>query len=121
MNIDEMDAEADNILESWADPSKDIEIGRLNEVYGAMLTPDLWGAYGWEIGRFVIVYGAEKGVDYLLPKVKTAVKQVYHDLTAGKAAPTKKEFRRILLSGSINARAIVKGTLTVTHADGSVD
>ncbi len=43
----------------------------------------------------------EKGADYLLPKLKEAIKQLYHDHAAGKTAPTKEEFGKRLMSGSV--------------------
>ena len=35
---------------------------------------------------------SRKGAHYLLPKLKEAIKQLYHDHAAGKTAPTKEEF-----------------------------
>jgi len=118
-----MDAEADKIIESWADPSKSIEIDRLNEVYGSLALPlDKLAEYGWPIALWAVKYGAGKGADYLLPKLKTAIKQVYHDRAAGKEAPTPDELRQrlIRLSASISAKASVTATMHVKHADGDL-
>ncbi len=61
-DLTRMDTEADKIIDSFADPSKSIEIDGLNEVYGALaLPPDQLAGYGWPVALWVLKYGAGKG------------------------------------------------------------
>lgn len=119
IDIDEMDANADKIIESYAnaDSSKSIEdytkeMGeRLNGVYGATLALplDQLVGYGWVAGQWALTYGVEKGFDYLLPKVGKALKRALDDRAAGKKAPTKEEFGKRLVGRSLSLMWSVDG------------
>ncbi|MGD0953100.1 MAG: hypothetical protein ABR985_12035 [Methanotrichaceae archaeon] len=107
MDIEEltrMDAEANRILESWADPSKGIEnypiMGdQLNGVYGGLLTPEQLAAFGSVVS--VIDWG---GRAYFLYVVGKEIKRVLDDRAAGKEAPTKEEFGKRFVSRSLSIK-----------------
>jgi hypothetical protein len=128
-----MDVEANELINTWTSGhfSENANIknctekmgNRLSEVYGAALASDQLVEYGRTAGKWAIAYGAGKGLDYLLPKVGKALKQVYHDHAVGKAAPKPKEFKNYLLQveGAALTCSGAEATLNLTNKDGSVD
>jgi len=121
-----MDFEADKII---ADPSAGMEFytnvmgNRLNEVYGAVLTPDQIAGYGQIAGQWVVDQGAGMAFGYVVTTVGGAIKKAIQERLSGREAPTPEEFRNYIRLENVAVVAVgkVEAKQNVTHTDGYRD